>query len=95
MHGIDGSGLILVERVAYVLHTYKVSFVHLLGRHQQTVPCPAVGYLYQARDAALLCQYFSINTPQHACILRRMETSLAFARPVECQYGYYQFDEAV
>jgi len=58
VHGIDGTGSILVELVATSPRTYRLSFVHSSGYRRSKVTCPVEGYPYQTREAVNLRRYF-------------------------------------
>ena len=58
VHGIDGTGSILVELVASSPRTYRLSFVHSPGYCRSKVTCPVEGYPYQTREAVNFRRYF-------------------------------------
>ena len=71
VHGIDGSGSILVDPAATVPCVFKLSFVYLSGYCCQTVPCPLVDFPFIRHMKLLLFSIgiSSIAASHPACIL--------------------------
>jgi len=58
VHGIDGTGSIIVAPVAPAPRTYRLSFRHSAVGPRREVICPVDGCLYRAKAASLLRRHF-------------------------------------